>query len=134
MKPTKINHEPKSNERKLHIISWNECEESDVSMADRLERAAKHMRETEILDTKPTEEEDGLLEEVLASLGTVIKPAPRPTQEEINADPDAFISFPRAMFAPYFDEDTSDDEIELTIHCLLEADRIRTLESEGGDD
>ena len=75
-----------------------------------------------------------MLEEVLASLGTVIKPTPRSTQEKIDADPDAFISFPRAMFAPYFDDDTPDAEIELIIHCLLEADRIRALEEEGGDD
>ena len=105
-----------------------------VSLADRLERAAKHMREAEVLDEEPTEEEDDVLEEVLASLGTVIKPTPRPTQEEIDADPDAFISIPRAVFAPYFDDDTSDAEIELIVHCLLEADRIRALEEEGGDD
>ncbi len=105
-----------------------------VSLADHLERAAKHIREMEALDDEPTEEEDDVLEEVLASLGAVIKPSPRPTQEEIDADPDAFISIPRAVFAPYFDDDTPDEWIEMVVLGLLEADRIRSLEEEGGDD
>lgn len=122
--------------RATEIVNDDAAEEDAkvVSLADHLERAAKHIREMEALDDEPTEEEDDVLEEVLSSLGTVIKPAPRPTQEEIDADPDAFISIPRAVFAPYFDDDTPDAEIELIIHCLLEADRIRALEEEGGDD
>ena len=109
------------------------AKEKAVSLADRLERAAKHIREMEALDEEPAEEEDDVLEEVLSSLGPVIKPAPRPTQEEIDADPGAFISFPRAMFAPYFDDDMPDAWIEMIILAMLEADRIRSLDEEGDD-
>ena len=121
--------------RAMEILDDETAEdEKTVSLADRLERAAKHIREMEVLDEEPTEEEDDVLEEVLSSLGTVIKPTPRPTQEEIDADPDAFISFPRAMFAPYFDDDMPDAWIEMIILAMLEADRIRSLDEEEGDD
>lgn len=163
MKPTKTNNEPMTRKCNLEIITISDPEEErmpladkydmiakhlrenqipddepteeTISLADRLDHAAKHIREMEALDEEPTEEEDDVLEEVLAEIGgTLIKPSPRPTQEQIDFDPDAFISFPRAMFAPYFDEDTPDEMIALIIECLLEADRIRNLENEGGDD
>lgn len=70
-------------------------------------------------------EQDAVLDEVLASMGTLLKPTAQPTAAEVTADPDAFVILRRKDLAPYFDEDTPAEEIDLMITTLLEADRIR---------
>lgn len=70
-------------------------------------------------------EEDTALDEVLASMGTLLKPTAQPTAAEVMADPDAFVILRREDLAPYFDEDTPAEEIDLMLTALLEADRIR---------
>ena len=70
-------------------------------------------------------EQDAVLDEVLASMGTLLKPTAQPTTAEVMADPDAFVILRREDLAPYFDEDTPAEEIDLMITTLLEADRIR---------
>ena len=70
-------------------------------------------------------EEDAVIDEVLASMGTLLKPTAQPTAAEVAANPDAFVILRRKDLAPYFDEDTPAEEIDLMITTLLEADRIR---------
>lgn len=70
-------------------------------------------------------DEDAVLDEVLASMGTLLKPTPQPTAAEVAADPDAFVILRREELAPYFDGDTPAEEIDLILTALLEADRIR---------
>lgn len=71
------------------------------------------------------DEQDAVLDEVLASMGTLLKPTAQPTAAEVAADPDAFVILRREDLAPYFDEDTPAEVIDLMITTLLEADRIR---------
>jgi hypothetical protein len=71
------------------------------------------------------DEQDAVLDEVLASMGTLHKPTAQPTAAEVAADPDAFVILRREDLAPYFDEDTPAEVIDLMITTLLEADRIR---------
>ena len=69
--------------------------------------------------------EDPVLDEVLASIGTLLKPTAQPTAAEVAADPDAFVILRREDLAPHFDGDTPAEEIDLMLTALLEADRIR---------
>lgn len=71
------------------------------------------------------DEQDAVLDEALASMGTLLKPTAQPTAAEVAADPDAFVILRREDLAPYFDEDTPAEVIDLMITTLLEADRIR---------
>ena len=70
-------------------------------------------------------EQDAVLDEVLASMGTLLKPTAQPTTAEAAADPDAFVILRRKDLATYFDEDTPAEEIDLMLTALLEADRIQ---------
>ena len=70
-------------------------------------------------------EEDAVIDEVLASMGTLLKPTAQPTAAEVAADPDAFVILRRKDLATYFDEDTPAEEIDLMLTALLEADRIQ---------
>ena len=70
-------------------------------------------------------EQDAVLDEVLASMGTLLKPTAQPTAVEVAANSDAFVILRRKDLAPYFDEDTPAEEIDLMLTTLLEADRIR---------
>lgn len=93
-----------------------------------------HLR---LVDDEPTDDEDETLDEVLASLGTVIKPVEMPMQEEVDANPDAYVSIDRKLLAPFFDEDTPDEVIAMVILTVLEMNHLREMEmesQEGSDD
>lgn len=82
----------------------------------------------------PADNKDTALEEVIADMGGVlIKPSPRPTQEEIDANPDAFVSIDRKVLAPYFVEDCPAEYVEMVILTLLAMNRMRELEAEARD-
>ncbi len=75
--------------------------------------------------SKDEDKQDAVLDEVLASMGTLLKPTAQPTAAEVAVDPDAFVILRREDLAPYFDRDTPAEEIDLMLTALLEADRIR---------
>lgn len=75
--------------------------------------------------SKSKDERDAVLDEVLSSMGTLIRPTAQPTPKEVEADPDAFVVFRREELAPYFDDDSSAEYIKMLVITLLEVDRIR---------
>lgn len=88
----------------------------------------------EILGEEPDDDEDDVLEEVIADMGGVlVKPSPRPTQAEVEANPDEFISIDRKVLAPYFGEDVPAEYVEMFILAMLAMNRMRELDAENRD-
>ena len=81
----------------------------------------------------PSDDKDTAEDEVLSSLGTVIKPSPRPTQKDIDANPKAYVSISRAALAPFFGEDTPDEVVEMIILAVLAINRIHELEMKAAE-
>ena len=79
---------------------------------------------------KAYEEEERVMEEVEAQLNESLialdkhfQPMPRPTPEEIKADPEGFVILDRADLEPYFPDYMPTKNIQLLILALLESFR-----------
>ena len=79
---------------------------------------------------KAYEEEERVMEveaqlgESLIALDKHFQPMPRPTPEEIKADPEGFVILDRADLEPYFPDYMPTKNIQLLILALLESFRM----------
>ena len=74
-------------------------------------------------DDRTLEEVEADLNESLIALDKHFQPMPRPTPEEIKADPENFVILDRADLEPYFPEYMPTKNIQLLILALLESFR-----------
>ena len=74
-------------------------------------------------DDRTLEEVEADLNESLIALDKRFQPMPRPTPEEIEADPEGFVILDRADLEPYFPDYMPTKNIQLLILALLESFR-----------
>lgn len=75
-------------------------------------------------DDRPLEEVEASLNEKLIALDKRFRPMPRPTPEEIKANPEGFVILDRADLEPYFPDYMPTKNIQLLILALLESFRM----------
>ena len=74
-------------------------------------------------EERAMEEVEAQLDESLIALDKHFQPMPRPTPEEIEADPEGFVILDRADLEPYFPDYMPTKNIQLLILALLESFR-----------
>ena len=74
-------------------------------------------------EERAMEEVEADLNEKLIALDKRFRPMPRPTPEEIEADPEGFVILDRADLEPYFPDYMPTKNIQLLILALLESFR-----------
>ena len=116
-------HNKNQNKKTVAFVNIEDLNRDPEGVMAAIEAYEQEHSIPEERDDRTLEEVEAQLDESLIALDKHFQPMPRPTPEEIKADPENFVILDRADLEPYFPDYMPTKNIQLLILALLESFR-----------